>query len=118
MSKSRPASNHGFAKRLKHLRTQKSMSAAILAKLLGVTSPAVWAWENNGATPRKSTLDAIAKTFDTSPEFLLTGKTTNGASIDKENVPSIVPSDERPLEELMRAIESRGFRVSVTLKTE
>jgi transcriptional regulator with XRE-family HTH domain len=118
LSKSRSASNPGFAKRIKQLRMQKSMNAAALARLLDVTPAAIWTWEKKGSTPRESTLDAIAKAFDTSKEFLVTGKKAHEASINKMTSPPLAPSNEWPLEELMRAIEAKGFLVSVRLKPE
>jgi transcriptional regulator with XRE-family HTH domain len=100
---------------------QKSMNATALARLLDVTPAAIWMWEKKGSMPRESTLDAIAKAFDTSKEFLMTGTKANGvsgASVNKTTSPPLVPSNEWPLEELMRAIEAKGFLVSVRLKPE
>jgi transcriptional regulator with XRE-family HTH domain len=90
------------------------MSATDLAKLLRVTPVAIWMWEKRGTMPRATTLEAMAEIFGVTQEFLLTGK-----KIDAEkhiDVP-LVPA-EQPLEELMRAIEAKGFHVSVRLKTE
>ena len=93
------------------------MNAAALARLLGVSPAAIWTWEKNRAIPREATLDAISKAFGVSKEFLVTGKKINVESHDGDSIPLSL-RDEQPLEQLIRAIEAKGFHVSVRLKTE
>jgi transcriptional regulator with XRE-family HTH domain len=93
------------------------MTASALAKLLGVTPAAIWMWEKKGSIPRASTINAIAKAFQVTREFLITGKKMNGQKLDGDSIP-LAPSEDQPLEQLMRAIEAKGFHVSVRLKTE
>lgn len=101
-----------FADRLKSLREKKLMAAADLARFTDVSPASVWQWEHAGAMPRRETLDKLASALDTSTGYLL-GQT---ASSTKTEAPSRNPQslDTAPLEQLIDAIRSKGFRVTVT----
>jgi transcriptional regulator with XRE-family HTH domain len=49
------------------------MSQSQLAKILKISSTAVWNWEQNGVTPRPAMLAKIAKALGVSETYLLTG---------------------------------------------
>ena len=102
-----------FASRIAALRQQNALTASDLAKLANVTPAAVWNWEKNGITPRPATIDVLASKLGVTPKFLLTGEQT------ENQTPDIPPFHLRnmlaraSLEELVQAIESRGFFVSL-----
>lgn len=105
-----------FSDRLRDTREARSMSASDLARLLGVTPTAVWNWEKNGVVPRHDTLVQIAQVLGVTTEFLRAG--TRGALADRGSVErGTTRLEEFPLEDLMRAIEAKGFTVSVTPKS-
>lgn len=91
------------------------MSASDLARLVDVSPTAVWNWEKNDVIPRRDTLAQIAQVLGVSRDFLRTGAKDTGADWDSTNQ-GLKKLDNVPLEELMRAIEAKGFSVSVTPK--
>jgi transcriptional regulator with XRE-family HTH domain len=100
-----------FGQILKETRESRSMSASDLARLVHVTTAAVWNWENNNTIPRRETLALLAQVLNVSTVFLVPG------------TPKIVPApaktskaslEDRPMEDLLREIIRRGFRVSVS----
>ena len=56
---------------IRELRTQKEISQATLASVLGVTQQAVAKWERDKAEPDSSTIKQIAKYFNVSIDYLL-----------------------------------------------
>jgi transcriptional regulator with XRE-family HTH domain len=106
----------GFSQRLKETREARSMSASDLARLVSVTPTAVWNWEKNDVIPRRDTLTQIAQVLGVSKGFLRNGVKDAGADWDTATV-DLKKLDEIPLEDLMRAIEAKGFSVSVTPKS-
>ena len=56
---------------IKELRTQREISQATLASVLGVTQQAVAKWERDKAEPDSSTIKQIAKYFNVSIDYLL-----------------------------------------------
>lgn len=102
-----------FASRIAALRLQNALTAADLAKLANVTPAAVWNWEKNGITPRPATIDVLASKLGVTSKFLLTGEQ------NESHPPDLPPFHLRnmlaraSLEELVQAIEARGFVVSV-----
>lgn len=105
-----------FSQRLRETREARSMSASDLARLADVTPTAVWNWEKNGVVPRRETLAQVAQVLGVTKEFLRTGAKDTGADWDTVLSDS-KKLDEVPLEDLMRAIEAKGFSVSVSPKT-
>lgn len=105
-----------FSQRLKQTRESRSMSASDLARLVNVTPTAVWNWEKNGVAPRRETLGQIAQVLGVTIEYLRTGAKKSGE--DSELVATTSSRlDTVPLEDLMRAIEAKGFSVSVSPKS-
>lgn len=107
-----------FGGRLKQLRETRSMKVADLAKLINASPAAIWHWEHRGTRPRNGTIDAIAQVLGVTRSFLESGKPTSGEN--HSHIPSdrVVQAagDEMSLEQLMRAIEARGFDVYVKSK--
>ena len=60
---------------IKELRTQREISQATLASVLGVTQQAVAKWERDKAEPDSSTIKQIAKYFNVSIDYLLDNET-------------------------------------------
>ncbi|WP_194467514.1 helix-turn-helix domain-containing protein [Bradyrhizobium sp. CCBAU 53340] len=81
------------------------MTLAALADQLGVTTASVWLWENRNRVPIASTIRRVAQIFDVNPTALMEPRTEAAAP---EKAP---PPD---LQDLIRAIEAKGFRVQIT----
>ncbi|MGX1321570.1 transcriptional regulator with XRE-family HTH domain [Bradyrhizobium sp. USDA 377] len=103
-----------FGSRLKQLREERSMTITELARRIDVTPPAIWHWEKRGRVPKPATIKAVAKVLNVSAEFLEDG-------VHLVNTQDQGPSDQlsmRPeemsLEQLIRAIEAKGFRVRIS----
>ncbi len=78
-----------IGQRIRALRRSKKLTQVQLAKIAGVSSPAVTEWEKDGYLPKAASLEAIANEFGVSTEYILTGKgiATNNAT----NVTPISP---------------------------
>jgi transcriptional regulator with XRE-family HTH domain len=115
LSKISKIAKSGIAERIRILRGKRDLSATAFAKLAHVTPAAVWQWENNGTEPRDATLATIAQTFGVTKDFLLTGKENADKIKMCESAPiaSISRLSDASLEELIRAIEAKGFLVSI-----
>jgi transcriptional regulator with XRE-family HTH domain len=107
--------NTEFGERLKHLREVRSLKVAELAKRIHASPAAIWHWEHRGTRPRIGTLSAIAKVLGVSRSFLETGKPVGGG-IQNETGGVQSDGDQMSLEQLMRAIEAKGFEVYVRSK--
>ena len=107
--------NTEFGERLKQLRGARSIKVAELAKRIQASPAAVWHWEHRGIRPRNHTLSAIAQVLGVSRSYLETG---NPAGADNLNETSVAQSDsdKMSLEQLMKAIEAKGFEVYVRSK--
>ena len=55
-----------IGKRIKELRTEKNLSLAQLAKLIGVSQTAIDYWERNVNEPKVSYIVLLVKAFDMS----------------------------------------------------
>jgi len=104
-----------FGERLKQLRESRALNVTELAKRISVSPAAIWHWENKGTIPRSGTVDAIAGVLGVSRGFLETGAQSDLKGSFAPHVPG--PNFQRAtgltLEELIRAIEAKGFDVSV-----
>ena len=63
-----------IAKRIKALREHLKMSKTELARRSGVTTTAVWNWEENGIIPRYETFVKAATALGVAEIFLRTGE--------------------------------------------
>jgi transcriptional regulator with XRE-family HTH domain len=114
MAKKKLKLGSAFPERLKGLREHRSLNVAEFAKLIKVSPAAIWHWENKGTVPRKGTLDLIAEVLGVSRTFLEDGNQLNG-EIPSEPIRKTA-GDELSLEQLIRAIEVKGFEVSIKSK--
>ena len=60
--------------RIRALRRSKKLTQVQLAKIAGVSSPAVTEWEKDSYLPKAASLEAIANKFGVTTEYILTGK--------------------------------------------
>ncbi len=67
--------------RIRTLRRSKKMTQAQLAKIAGVSSPAVTEWEKDSYLPKAASLKALANEFGVSTEYILTGKTEAASTV-------------------------------------
>lgn len=75
--------------RIRALRNSKKLTQVQLAKIAGVSSPAVTEWEKDSYLPKAASLEAMANEFGVTTEYILTGK--GGVPKTKHNVAPIAP---------------------------
>ncbi|MBP5430797.1 MULTISPECIES: helix-turn-helix transcriptional regulator [Ruminococcus] len=63
-----------FAERLKQLRLEKGYTQEELAKLVNVSQPSYWAYENKDVIPYKNTQIQLAKVLGVTVEELMNGE--------------------------------------------
>jgi len=63
-----------IGQRIRALRRSKKLTQVQLAKIAGVSSPAVTEWEKDSYLPKAASLEAIANKFGVTTEYILTGK--------------------------------------------
>ena len=68
--------NQTIGQRIRALRRSKKLTQVQLAKIAGVSSPAVTEWEKDSYLPKAASLEAMANEFGVTTEYILTGKTT------------------------------------------
>ena len=66
--------NQTIGQRIRALRRSKKLTQVQLAKIAGVSSPAVTEWEKDGYLPKAASLEAMANEFGVTTEYILTGK--------------------------------------------
>lgn len=74
----------GVGKRIQRAREMKGFTKSDLARATGVSTTAVWNWEQNELTPRMPTMIKVAACLDVSVDFLQTG--SDSAHIVNEKV--------------------------------
>ncbi|ENV03453.1 LexA family protein [Acinetobacter sp. NIPH 817] len=63
-----------IGQRIRALRRAKKLTQVQLAKIAGVSSPAVTEWEKDSYLPKAGSLEAMANAFGVTTEYILTGK--------------------------------------------
>ncbi|OBA12125.1 geranylgeranyl reductase [Acinetobacter pittii] len=63
-----------IGQRIRALRRAKKLTQMQLAKIAGVSSPAVTEWEKDSYLPKAGSLEAMANAFGVTTEYILTGK--------------------------------------------
>lgn len=81
--------NQTIGQRIRALRRSKKLTQMQLAKIAGVSSPAVTEWEKDSYLPKATSLEAIANEFNVTTEYILTGK--GDASKALSNIIPVVP---------------------------
>jgi transcriptional regulator with XRE-family HTH domain len=67
------AAEDGVGKRIKDCREAKKISQATLAKLVGLSTAAIWNWETKGTVPRPETPSKVAEALGISENYLFDG---------------------------------------------
>ncbi|MFW1733845.1 LexA family protein [Acinetobacter sp. ULE_I001] len=75
--------------RIRALRRSKKLTQVQLAKIAGVSSPAVTEWEKDSYLPKAASLEAMANEFGVTSEYILTGK--GGEIKNQKNAIPVVP---------------------------
>lgn len=81
--------NTSIGQRIRALRRSKKLTQVQLAKIAGVSSPAVTEWEKDSYLPKAASLEAIANKFGVTTEYILTGK--GDPSVMQKEQSNIVP---------------------------
>ena len=114
MARKKSAADVDFGERLKQLRESRSLNVSELAKRISVSPAAIWHWENRGTKPRSPTIGAIADALGVACGYLETGTEAARDAKDAFAAGAIRKSAaDLSLEELLRAIEAKGFDVYV-----
>lgn len=66
--------NQTTGQRIRALRRSKKLTQVQLAKIAGVSSPAVTEWEKDSYLPKAGSLEAMANEFGVTTEYILSGK--------------------------------------------
>lgn len=82
-----------IGQRIRALRRSKKMTQVQLAKVAGVSSPAVTEWEKDSYLPKAASLEAIATKFGVTTDYILTGK-GDPEAMQKENS-NVIPVKAR-----------------------
>jgi transcriptional regulator with XRE-family HTH domain len=108
-----------FGQRLKQLREARSLNVAEFAKRIQASPAAIWHWEHRGTLPRIGALNAIAEVLGVPRSYLETGKTVDGGNEIGAAPSGAVPfaAAQMSLEQLIKAIEAKGFDVLVKSKS-
>jgi len=93
-----------FGSRLRRLREERSLTATELAKRVDVTPAAIWHWEKKGLVPKPETLKILEKVL---------GVGLMSSGIETPRRPMTNRASDMDLEELIRAIEAKGFAVQI-----
>lgn len=81
--------NQTIGQRIRALRRSKKLTQVQLAKIAGVSSPAVTEWEKDGYLPKAASLEAMANEFGVTTEYILTGK--GGSSVAQKEQSNVIP---------------------------
>jgi transcriptional regulator with XRE-family HTH domain len=77
--------------RIRDQREARKMSQAELAKLVGLSSAAIWNWETKGRVPRRQVLAKVAEALNVSEQYLAEGR--NGVEfLHPEKAPATRPA--------------------------
>jgi len=114
-------SQPGFGDRLRKAREAQSLSSSELARASGVSSTSVWKWENGGFIPRAQKIEILAKVLHVSGDWLLRGQPMGAVGpvvSQPHNGGDRAEGDpiDSSLEELIKAINRKGFLVTITNK--
>jgi transcriptional regulator with XRE-family HTH domain len=107
----------GFGKRLEDVREARGLSRAELAKLVNVTPPAVYNWEQNDKLPRRKGLTDLCRVLGVAEDYLVRGKGVAGAVAPTvaatRSVEQILDDAKR---ELARALTMPADRIQLLLQ--
>lgn len=102
-----------FGTRVKQLRKARGISLIGLARILGVSKPAVWKWERDEVRPRPETLTALAAALQVSPSELVFGAEGSHASVGRPKELGTIIAGAKA--EIARLLGIRPDSVTVTV---
>lgn len=85
--------NTTIGQRIRALRRSKKMTQVQLAKIAGVSSPAVTEWEKDSYLPKAASLEAIANKLGVTTEYILTGK--GDPEVMQKDYSNVIPVSPR-----------------------
>lgn len=85
---------HSIGKTIAELRKAKGWTQIELAKTLNVSDKAVSKWESEGGFPEITQLPVLAKIFDVSIDYLMTGKETEPEIITMSKIELCAKNDD------------------------
>jgi len=86
-----------IGQRIRTLRRSKKLTQAQLAKVAGVSSPAVTEWEKDSYQPKAASLEAMANLFGVTTEYIMTGNGSSTPKTPTDSSFSNVRINEKPL---------------------
>lgn len=89
--------NETIGQRIRTLRRSKKLTQAQLARIAGVSSPAVTEWEKDSYAPKAASLEAMASYFHVTIEYLLTGRGESASLDNNVDLSNKIPLDGRPV---------------------
>jgi len=105
-----------FGARVKRLRLARGISLIGLARLLGVSKPAVWKWERDEVRPRPETLDRLAATLGVSPsELLFGGEAATSAAPEQSALRAILAKAKSDVAQLL-GIKAEEIALTVSVR--
>ena len=100
--------NKEFSKRLLRLIKENGLNQSNFSEKIGISSASATKYCKNGGVPEWNILLKIAKFFDVSIEWLLTGK-------DGEEAPKAKPEPIRKAEEILKSARAADIAVLVAM---
>jgi len=86
---------NSVASRITAAREAKGFSKAALAREAGVTTTAVWNWEENGAKPRPDAMTRLAKALSVSEDYILSGTHLGATMLGKKPAEIIKTAEQQ-----------------------
>lgn len=98
---------HSIGKTIAELRKAKGWTQIELAKTLNVSDKAVSKWESEGGFPEITQLPVLAKIFDVSIDYLMTGKETEPEIITMSKIELCAKNDD-----VSMLAEIKGYNIT------
>lgn len=107
-----------FGERIKKLRTSKKMKQEDLAKKINISKSAIGMYERNEREPSFEMLERIAKYFNVSIDYLLTGNIHNNQNNENLFFFDTEGLDDEEIDDIKRHIEYVKWKASQERKNE
>lgn len=93
---------------LKELRKSKGISQEVVAEAMGISVQAVSKWENNLSYPDITLLPSIAKYYNVTIDYLLTGNENTSKSTNDEMLEVATSNNDIPNDNILRIVQYKG----------
>jgi transcriptional regulator with XRE-family HTH domain len=87
----------GMGQRVSELRQARGFTRAELARLVDVSQPAVYNWEETDTRPRQAAMTTLCRVLGTTEEYLLTGRQAPAATAPVRTVEQILADATREI---------------------